>query len=491
MRGFLASSVGVVCTAALTLPSALGTAHARADRANLMGGTQSLPLLPLGLPLDRGMAAPGGDRAPAARDRGLPARDVPPFSLVGVVWNDASDDLPGRVQVRTRAARTGVWSAWRDLRAYHDDAPDPALSASDGGAGHPRGGTAPLWVGDSDGVQARVRAARPAGAAPAALPAGLRLELVNPGAAPAPPPAHPDPPHPDPHSVHPGPHPAHADPHFTHPGPQRTHPGPRPTHPGSRPGAIPHPTAIPHATGGPRPTGGVTTPTARPATPTPRPRPSTTAQLPTGQAGTSAARHTAPRPRIITRAGWGANEKIRESGYAYSKSVKVAFVHHTVTGNSYTCAQVPSVLRSIYRYHVQSMGWRDYGYNFTIDKCGNIYEGRAGGVAKAVLGAHTLGFNQNSMGVAVLGTYTAKKPSAKAVRALAKLTAWKLGLFDRNPRGTTHLVSGGGNNYKKGVRVKLRVISGHRDGFATECPGQRLYRKLSSVRSTAARLQGR
>ncbi|RNG14296.1 N-acetylmuramoyl-L-alanine amidase, partial [Streptomyces botrytidirepellens] len=153
MRGFLASSVGVVCTAALTLPSALGTAHARADRAHLMGGTQSLPLRPLGLPLDRGMAAPGGDR-------GLAARDVPPFSLVGVVWNDASDDLPGHVQVRTRAARTGVWSAWRDLRAYHDDAPDPAPGATDGGAGHPRGGTAPLWVGDSDGVQARVRAAR-------------------------------------------------------------------------------------------------------------------------------------------------------------------------------------------------------------------------------------------------------------------------------------------------------------------------------------------
>ncbi|RNF93807.1 peptidoglycan recognition protein family protein, partial [Streptomyces botrytidirepellens] len=298
----------------------------------------------------------------------------------------------------------------------------------------------------------------------------------------------PDPHHADPHPTHPGPYSAHPDSHLTHPDPHSAHPGP---HPGAipHPTAVPHSTAIPHATGGPLPTGGVTSPTARPATPTPRP--SKTAQLPTGQAGTSAARHTAPRPRIITRAGWGANEKIRESGYAYSKSVKVAFVHHTVTGNSYTCAQVPSVLRSIYRYHVQSMGWRDYGYNFTIDKCGNIYEGRAGGVTRAVLGAHTLGFNQNSMGVAVLGTYSAKKPSAKAVRALAKLTAWKLGLFNRNPRGTTHLVSGGGNKYKKGVKVKLRVISGHRDGFATECPGQRLYRKLSSVRSTAARLQGR
>ncbi|MEU1804236.1 peptidoglycan recognition protein [Streptomyces sp. NPDC019937] len=465
MRGFLASSVGVVCTAALALPSALGTAHARADhadRAALRGGTQSLPLLPPDreLPLDRGMAAPGADRQ-------LAARDVSPFSLVGAVWNDASADLPGRVQVRTRAARTGAWSAWRDLRAYEDDAPDPAPGASggasDAGAGHPHGGTAPLWVGDSDGVQARVRAARPTGAVPAGLPAGLRLELVNPGAAPAPPPAHPTPAQP-------------AHPHPTAVAHWHAHP---------------HPTAAAQPRQEPRPTGAAVSPAARPATPTPTPRPSGSAQLPAGQAETGAVRHTAPRPRIITRAGWGADETIRESGYVYSKTVKVAFVHHTVTGNSYTCAQVPSVLRSIYRYHVQSMGWRDYGYNFTVDKCGNIYEGRAGGVAKAVLGAHTLGFNENSMGIAVLGTYSTKDPSAKAMKALSRLAAWKLGLFNRNPRGTTHLVSGGGNRYEKGTRVKLRVISGHRDGFATECPGERLYRKLGSVRSTAARLQGR
>lgn len=205
----------------------------------------------------------------------------------------------------------------------------------------------------------------------------------------------------------------------------------------------------------------------------------------------NAARYSAPRPRIVTRAGWGADEKIRETGHVYSKTVKVAFVHHTVTGNKYSCSEAPSLLRSIYRYHVKSLGWRDYGYNFTIDKCGKIYEGRSGGVTKAVRGAHTLGFNTNSMGVAVLGTFSAKKPPAKAVTAIAKLAAWKLGLFKRNPRGTTHLVSGGGNRYKKGANVKLDVIAGHRDGFATECPGKRLYKKLGSVRKTAARLQGR
>lgn len=136
------------------------------------------------------------------------------------------------------------------------------------------------------------------------------------------------------------------------------------------------------------------------------------------------------------------------------------------------------MLRSLYRYHVVSSGWRDIGYNFAVDKCGTVYEGRAGGVAKAVQGAHTMGFNTDSMGIAVIGTYTTTAPPAAAVKAVAQLTAWKLGLFNRDPRAKTTLKSGGGNLFAKGTNVKLNVISGHRDGFATECPGKLLYGQL-------------
>lgn len=75
--------------------------------------------------------------------------------------------------------------------------------------------------------------------------------------------------------------------------------------------------------------------------------------------------------------------------------------------------------------------------------------------------------------------------------AVAKLTAWKLGLHGVNPTSTTYLTSGGGNLYKKGTKVKLRTIAGHRDGFATECPGARLYGKLATARTTSAKYQGR
>ncbi|MFS7875038.1 N-acetylmuramoyl-L-alanine amidase [Streptomyces asiaticus] len=524
MRAYLASSIGVACTAALALPLALhpGPAHARAERTVAAASTRSLPLRPLdpldsldsrvGGGTDRGVAAGRGD---AVVERGVTASGVRPFSLVGVVWDRPAAELRGRAQVRTRAVG-GAWSPWRELLPYGDEAPDPDSPELRGARAH--GGTAPLWVGASDAVEARVRPegtgsadarasdarasdAGAEGAGAADLPSGLRLELIDPGEPPAPP--------------EPGRAALRALP--GHPVP--TAGSGAPASGGGVPGAKPTVVGSPGPTvvGSPgRPSWGSSGPSVKPSSPptpsakpiTPRPSasvPVTTTPPPSAldtdtdtdtdadaEAATAgAARYRAPRPGIVTRAGWGADEKIRETGHVYSKTVKVAFIHHTVTGNNYSCSQAPSVLRSIYRYHVKSLGWRDYGYNFTIDKCGKIYEGRSGGVTKAVRGAHTLGFNTNSMGIAVLGTFTSKKPSAKAVKAVAKLTAWKLGLFKRNPRGTTHLVSGGGNKYKKGTSVKLHVIAGHRDGFATECPGKRLYKKLGSVRKTAARLQGR
>ncbi|CAM5689648.1 Peptidoglycan recognition protein family domain-containing protein OS=Streptomyces violarus OX=67380 GN=FHS41_006917 PE=3 SV=1 [Streptomyces violarus] len=147
------------------------------------------------------------------------------------------------------------------------------------------------------------------------------------------------------------------------------------------------------------------------------------------------------------------NEGLRERGFRYTKKVKAAFVHHTATGNNYPCTQAPSLLRSIYRYHVKSIGWRDFGYNFAIDKCGNIYEGRAGGVTKAVLGAHTLGFNTNSMGIAVLGSYGATNPPAAAVTAVPNSRPGSSARTAPTPRGSIPRL-GGSNKHRKGVKVR-------------------------------------
>ncbi|WP_329291694.1 peptidoglycan recognition protein [Streptomyces pseudovenezuelae] len=473
MRGLLASSIGVTCALALALPLTSPAMAARpvspaavrpVTGAEALGGTQSLPLAPL--------ASRDRTLAPVA-EQGLPRRDVRHFSLVGVIWDDPDTVLHGRVQVRTRASGTDTWSGWQDLETHNDDAADPGTAERTSGRVH--GATAPLWVGDSDGVEVRVRAeadhraedtargSRTA-ATTAPLPTGLRLELVDPGeSAPAP-----------------------AGQEGAAGAPRRAV-APRSA-----------PTAPPDEVLAEMDASAANADLADPgATEIPAlDRQQTEQELFALRAGELTGQqrvkpYIGPRPRIVTRHGWGADEGLRERKFVYTKKVKAAFVHHTASGNGYSCTQAPSLIRGIYRYHVKSMGWRDIGYNFLVDKCGNIYEGRAGGVAKPVLGAHTLGFNSNSMGIAVLGSFGSKKPPAAVTKAVARLAAWKLGLHGVNPKGKTYLKSGGGNLYPKGKKVRLNVISGHRDGFATECPGWQLYRKLGSTRTTAARLQGR
>ncbi|MFI9341660.1 peptidoglycan recognition protein [Streptomyces sp. NPDC052773] len=485
MHGFLACSISVTCAAALALPLTLPAAPAtarpgvaeEAQSPGIPGSTQSLPLVPL--TDDRSLGS--------ATVQGLPRRDVRHFSMVGVVWDDPDAELHGQVEVRTRTASTGTWSDWQDVETHNaDHAAD--LGTEERASGRVRGATAPLWVGESDGVEVRVRAV-PAEAAHApsqgqeqgqgvveeepaydtsssqdgdrglasraALPAGLRLELIDPGG---------------------------SDDTPTQGAPAAS----------SRLGTLtPETVAASEPNAVLAPLGATEIPALD--------RGATERELSTLSA-LGAAELTAdqrakpkigPRPAIVTRRGWGADESLREKTFIYTKKVKAAFVHHSATGNGYTCSQAPSVIRGIYRYHVKSMGWRDIGYNFVVDKCGNIYEGRAGGVAKPVMGAHTLGFNSNSMGIAVLGTFSSAKPTKATVKALGRLTAWKLGLHGANPRGKTYLKSGGGNLYAKGKNVRLNVISGHRDGFPTECPGRKLYGKLGSVRGYAAYYQGR
>jgi hypothetical protein len=110
-------------------------------------------------------------------------------------------------------------------------------------------------------------------------------------------------------------------------------------------------------------------------------------------------------PPIITRADWHADEAIRRAPPYYADGIHLAIVHHTAGSNSYSKAQSASIVRSIELYHVQGNGWNDIGYNFLVDKYGQVFEGRYGGITRPVIGAHAQGFNSGSVGVAVIGDY--------------------------------------------------------------------------------------
>ena len=108
-----------------------------------------------------------------------------------------------------------------------------------------------------------------------------------------------------------------------------------------------------------------------------------------------AARAQGGPPAITPRAAWGADGVPPRGAPSYG-AVQLAFVHHTVTANEYAPDQSAGIVLSIAKYHRDVNGWNDIGYNFLVDRYGQVFEGRAGGVDQAVVGAQCAGYNSAS-----------------------------------------------------------------------------------------------
>jgi hypothetical protein len=200
------------------------------------------------------------------------------------------------------------------------------------------------------------------------------------------------------------------------------------------------------------------------------------------------------QPPIIAREAWALGRCLPRVAPEYG-AVRMAFVHHTENPNGYRPVDVPGMLRSIFLFHRDIRGWNDIGYNFIVDRFGRIFEGRAGGIDEAIVGAQAGGYNYCSTGIAVLGEYGALDISSAARAALAHLLAWKLSLHGVPIAGrVTVRVNPAGAVYSRfpaGAHVSLPRVAGHRDADSTSCPGNALYSELPGVRGEAGRLAGR
>ena len=186
---------------------------------------------------------------------------------------------------------------------------------------------------------------------------------------------------------------------------------------------------------------------------------------------------TTPQPAVISRSQWGADESIRRGTPEFAPINKV-IVHHTVTSNS--DPNPAATVRAIYAWHVQGNGWNDIGYNFLIDQNGGVYEGRRARTyavgeqptaedanGNGVIGAHAVGSNTGSIGIALLGTFNTAAPTAAQQNSLTRMMAWETDRHGLNPTAPG-------------------VIIGHRDAVQTECPGDGAYALLPSWRQQAA-----
>lgn len=199
-------------------------------------------------------------------------------------------------------------------------------------------------------------------------------------------------------------------------------------------------------------------------------------------------------PTIVTRKKWGADESLRRGWGTPDQSavLNAMYVHHTVNSNSYSKGDGPKLVRGIYAYHTQSMKWPDIGYQFLVDKYGNLYEGRYGAIDTLPIGAQAGGYNTTTIGISAIGNFETGKPTAKMVTAISKLLAWKAYQHGLDPKGKTQLVTGtstkSGVHAKPGQVVTVNVIQGHRDTNITACPGKYLYAELPAIRTEVKKL---
>ncbi|MEV4282338.1 N-acetylmuramoyl-L-alanine amidase [Actinoplanes xinjiangensis] len=396
-------------------------------------------------------------------------RDTRRFSLLGVSWSDPSAVPDGTIEVRTRGAATGEWSGWQALEKA-DTGPDAAEAAASGR----RGATEPLWAGPSDGVAVRI-------GGKAGLTAGLRLDLIDPGAESG-----------GRGGGEPSPV-ASADPS----------PSPTPSLSPSAGTAVPGDTPI-------EGDGPVDETVEEPAEAPPvveeqappvvgqdtgtgvdsvvqEVAPAAAASVPT-VAPTSTAPVKAQFPVYYTRTAWSADETIVGS-VTDAKVVNAVWLHHTGTTNDYDCSESAAIVRAIQSNDVNVKGLSDLGYNYLVDKCGRLFEGRRGGVENAIVPAATVGFNTGYAAIAVIGNYETAASSAAVETIIAQVAAARLGRYDFNPASQGTFTAGVANDkLAKGAQITVPRLSGHRDADATVCPGANLYARLADIRARAQQM---
>ncbi|XP_058444769.1 peptidoglycan-recognition protein SC2-like [Malaya genurostris] len=156
-------------------------------------------------------------------------------------------------------------------------------------------------------------------------------------------------------------------------------------------------------------------------------------------------------PRIINRAGWGA--RAANTAVLPNRPAPWVVIHHTAGSSCTTDAACAQQMRNIQNHHMNNNGWADIGYNWCVGENGAAYEGRGWGRQ----GAHAPGYNHQSMGICVIGTFTNNIPNQAARTATQRLIS--CGVSNNHISGSYWLI-------------------GHRQAVATACPGNAFFNEI-------------
>lgn len=198
---------------------------------------------------------------------------------------------------------------------------------------------------------------------------------------------------------------------------------------------------------------------------------------------------------IIPRAQWLSGidigkEATEEKWLSAYHDIKKIIVHHTASvikdtsGNGIIDGtDYRELARAIYSYHTYSQKWGDIGYQYIIDPEGAIYEGRIGG--DGIVGGHAyrgracsrfgtaanISFNDGTIGIALLGTYSEAQMTLQQKESLSALIARKAWEFEFEPLG-----------YSTFQDSFYPNVLGHRDVDCTDCPGNGIEGGMAEIR---------
>lgn len=190
------------------------------------------------------------------------------------------------------------------------------------------------------------------------------------------------------------------------------------------------------------------------------------------------------QPTIITRSQWGADEGLMTWAVQYAP-LTAAVIHHTAGTNDYTASQSAAIVRGIYYYHAITRNWGDIGYNFLVDKYGQIFEGRSGSLAapadQMAVGGHARGYNTGTLGISALGDYTLAAPTQALYDAYTAVIDWRFDLAWLDASDSSGLTAEGSSNSAYQAGAALPRVFGHRDVGTTACPGNAISSEITTL----------
>jgi len=229
---------------------------------------------------------------------------------------------------------------------------------------------------------------------------------------------------------------------------------------------------------------------------------------------------TTKTPRFFTRAEWGADESLRlsknlshgskwyqveinslpkelrpetirrtdKNGNALfwpimeNKNIAKFVIHHTAENlQTERGRSAKEIMRAIYRYHTITKGWGDIGYNFVIDRFGNVYEGRAGYEKnkRIPVGAHATFRNVGTVGISLMGNFETEEPTKAQINVLALLISDLGRQLNVDPLGNSVF-----HGKKMPNIITHAQVAAH--GHGTACAGRNMHSKMPQLRKKVA-----